>query len=66
MFELYRERGIDPSDRTSRQSVSSSELLARFPDLADHKTGALARYYDVRALVGSPIARAVFVLPERA
>ena len=66
MFELYRERGLDPAERSARLGVSSDELLARFPDLADHKSGALARYYDVRAIAASPTARAVFVLPERA
>lgn len=66
MFELYRERGVDPADRAARVGITSQELLARFPDLADHKTGALARYYDVRTIAASPTARAVFVLPERA
>jgi hypothetical protein len=64
MFELYRERGVDPGDRVARQSVTSLELLARFPDLADHRAGALARYYDVKAIAASPTARAVFVLPR--
>lgn len=63
MFELYRERGIDADERDARTSVSSEELLARFPDLADHKSGALAKYYDVKAIAASPTARAVFVLP---
>jgi hypothetical protein len=65
MFELYRERALDTSDRSQRTSITSLDLLARFPDLADHKSGALAKYYDVKALVASPTARAVFVLPER-
>jgi len=65
MFELYRERGLDAADREARQSLTSFDLLARFPDLLDHRAGALARYYDVRAVVGSPTARAVFVLPAR-
>ena len=65
MFQLYREHGIDAGDRAQRMSITSFDLLARFPDLLDHRAGALARYYDVRALVASPTARAVFVLPER-
>ena len=43
--------------------ASSLELLAQHPDLADHKTGALARYYDLDAITASPLARRVFVLP---
>ena len=66
MFELYRERSLDAADRAQRTSITSLDLLARFPDLADHRSGALAKYYDVKALVSSPTARAVFVLPERA
>ena len=64
MFELYRERSIDPSERAARQSVTSFDLLARFPDLLDQKTGALARYYDIKAVIASATARAVFVLPS--
>jgi len=45
--------------------ASSHELLARHPDLADHRGGAVARYYDVDAITASPLARAVFVLPDR-
>jgi hypothetical protein len=63
MYALYGERGIDASDRAARCSVTSAELLARFPDLVDHKSGALARYYDVKAVAASPTARAVFILP---
>ena len=44
---------------------TSAELLAANPDLLDHKAGAIARYYDVAAITQSPLARAVFVLPER-
>lgn len=66
MFDLYRERGLDAADRAARCSITSFDLLARFPDLADHRTGALAAYYDVKALVASPTARAVFVLPDLA
>ena len=46
-------------------ATSSHELLARHPDLADHRGGAVARYYDVAAITASPLARAVFVLPRR-
>jgi hypothetical protein len=64
MYELYRERGIaNLDDRAARQSLTSFDLLARFPDLLDHKAGALARYYDVKAIAASATARAVFVLP---
>jgi hypothetical protein len=45
--------------------TSSLELIARNPDLLDHQGGALARYYDLAAITASPIARRVFVLPER-
>jgi len=44
---------------------SSHALVARHPDLLDHLGGALARCYDVAAITASPLARAVFVLPER-
>ena len=44
---------------------SAAELLADHPDLLEHRTGALARSYDVAALTASPLARAVFVLPTR-
>ena len=44
---------------------TSDELLARCPDLLDHRTGAMARYYDVAAVTASPVARRIFVLPER-
>jgi len=46
--------------------ATSEELLAANPDLLDHKAGAIARYYDVAAVLNSPLARAVFVLPHRA
>lgn len=45
--------------------ASSFELLARAPDLLDHRTGALARHYDIAAVTASPLARRVFVLPDR-
>ena len=48
-----------------RGYVSSNELLEENPDLLDHKNGAIARYYDIAAITASPLARAVFVLPER-
>ena len=44
--------------------ADSLDLLARHPDLLDHRAGALARYYDVPAITASPEARAWFVLPE--
>jgi len=46
-------------------AATSHELVARHPDLVDHRRGAVARYYDVAAITASPLARAVFVLPER-
>ncbi len=46
-------------------AASSREFLARHPELLDHHAGALARHYDVAAITGSPLARRVFVLPER-
>jgi hypothetical protein len=36
----------------------------RNPDLFDHKTGALAARYD-KAVLDSPLARSIFLLPER-
>jgi len=44
---------------------TSEELLALCPDLLDHRAGALARHYDVAALIASPVARRIFVLPGR-
>jgi hypothetical protein len=46
-------------------ATSSLELITRHPDLVDHRAGAMARSYDVVAITASPLARAVFVLPER-
>ncbi|HEY1558939.1 MAG TPA: hypothetical protein VGF94_29145 [Kofleriaceae bacterium] len=48
-----------------RGYASAAELLAEHPDLLDHRTGALARSYDVAEITASPLARAVFVLPRR-
>lgn len=45
--------------------VTSFDLVARHPDLVDHRGGAVARYYDVAAITASPLARGVFVLPVR-
>jgi hypothetical protein len=45
--------------------ADSQAFLAAHPDLLDHRGGALARCYDVAAITASPVARAVFVLPER-
>ena len=53
----------DPSPAGS--PTGSIEFLARHPDLLDHKSGAIARHYDVAEITASPVARAVFVLPER-
>lgn len=47
----------DPAATTSQQ------LVARHPDLVDHRGGAMARYYDLAAITASPLARAMFVLP---
>jgi hypothetical protein len=44
----------------------AAAFLAAHPDLLDHRSGALAGYYDVAAITASPLARAVFVLPKRA
>ena len=49
-----------------RTYADSHALLADHPDLLDHRSGALAGYYDVAAITASPLARAVFVLPKRA
>ena len=45
--------------------ASSQVFLARHPDLLDHRGGALVRSYDVAEITASPLARTVFVLPER-
>jgi hypothetical protein len=45
--------------------ATSHTLIARHPDLIDHRGGALSRHYDVGAITASPLARTVFVLPER-
>jgi len=44
--------------------ADSESMIAANPDLLDHRNGALARYYDVAALMADPVARAVFVLPD--
>ena len=56
---IARRMAEDPAATTSRA------LVARHPDLLDHRGGAVARHYDVAAITASPLARAVFVLPER-
>jgi hypothetical protein len=48
-----------------RDYASADALLADHSDLLDHRSGALARCYDVAAVTASPVARAVFVLPRR-
>jgi hypothetical protein len=45
-------------------TASSFEFLERHPDVLDHRSGAVSRYYDVAAITACPIARAVFVLPR--
>jgi len=56
---LVHERMQGAADADSRG------FLARHPDLLDHRAGALARHYDVAAITASPVARRIFVLPER-
>jgi hypothetical protein len=56
---IARRMAEDPAATTSHA------LVARHADLVDHRGGAVARSYDVAAITGSPLARAVFVLPER-
>jgi len=52
--------------RMATGSYADSEaLLAAHPDLLDHRSGALADYYDVSATISDPLARRVFVLPRR-
>jgi hypothetical protein len=48
-----------------RRGATSFELMERVPELLDHRGGALARHYDLAAILGSEVARQVFVLPER-
>ena len=55
---VSRRMAEDPS------AVTSLDFVARHPDLLDHRSGAVARYYDIAAITASPLARAVFVLPE--
>lgn len=43
----------------------SLTFLAAHPSLLDHRNGALSRHYDVAAVTASPLARRVFILPER-
>jgi len=45
--------------------TTSQALVARHADLLDHRGGAVSRHYDVAAITASPLARRVFVLPER-
>lgn len=56
---LCRERMEGHEDPDSRA------FLARCPDLLDPRGGALARRYDLAALLADPLARRVFVLPGR-
>lgn len=43
----------------------SLQFVARWPELIDHRGGALAAAYDVAEITASPLARRVFVLPGR-
>ena len=56
---IARRMADDPS------AASSLDFVARHADLLDHRSGAIARHYDIAAITASPLARAVFVLPER-
>lgn len=47
-------------------AADSEAFLAQHPALLDHQGGALARRYDLSALLADPLARSVFVLPRRA
>jgi hypothetical protein len=44
----------------------SFSFLRENPDFAVHRTGLIARYYDVEEVTRSASARELFVLPERA
>lgn len=57
---LIAERLADGPDEPD-----SLAFVARFPELVDHRGGALAAAYDVEAITASPLARRVFVLPRR-
>jgi hypothetical protein len=54
-------------DRCIAQDPGASfdELLRRHPGLLDHRSGLLARHYDVAAITACPVARRHLVLPER-
>ena len=47
----------------SQRDESFEAMIARRPDLLDHRTGALSNVYD-REQLDSPEARRVFVLPR--
>lgn len=47
------------------EAADSQQFVARWPELVDHRTGALAAVYDIAELTASPLARRVFVLPGR-
>jgi hypothetical protein len=49
-----------------RVDRDSSALLAAHPELLDHRRGALARVFDVPALMANPLARRILVLPRTA
>lgn len=48
-----------------REDADSHAFLRRCPELAQHRGGVIERHYDLDALLASPLARAVFVLPTR-
>lgn len=47
------------------EDADSHAFLRRCPELTRHRGGAIERRYDLEALLASPLARAVFVLPTR-
>jgi hypothetical protein len=51
-------------ERMTRASfATSADFLDANADLLDHRSGALARYYDVGAVTASQLARSCFLLP---
>ena len=52
------------AERMAAGAYADSEaLLAAHPDLLDSR--AIGAYYDLPAILASPVARAVFVLPQQ-
>jgi hypothetical protein len=52
-------------ERDGQGIADSHQFIARWPELIDHRAGALAAVYDVAEVTASPLARRVFVLPGR-